>query len=148
MKKWSATIVITLAAIAAGVFLWWQMDYQQNTLSLSGQRYHLSIMDDEAERERGLSGTDNLPEGEAMLFVFPSDNTWGIWMKDMKYPIDIVWLDSDKKVVYTIKDAQPSSYPKIFQPVEKARYVIELPNGTIEKTGIAVGDPAGLPSGV
>lgn len=148
MKKWVATILITLAAIAASVFLWWWMDYEHNSLSLSGARYHISIVDSEAERERGLSGSDSLPDGQAMLFVFPNDSTWGIWMKDMKYPIDIVWLDKGKKVVYTVKNAEPSSYPKIFQPIEKARYVIELPNGTIEKTGIAVGDPAGLPSGV
>lgn len=148
MKKWAATIIITLTVITASVFLWWQMDYQQNTLSLHGQRYHISIRDTEPEREQGLSGTDSLPDGQAMLFVFPNDSTWGIWMKDMKYPIDIVWLDSGKKVVYTVKNAKPSSYPEIFQPIEKARYVIELPSGTIEKTGIAVGDPAGLPSGV
>src|SRR6266542_6597913 len=51
-------------------------------------------------REKGLSGTTSLRSEEAMLFVYDSDGKWPIWMKDMNYPIDIIWLDKDKKVVY------------------------------------------------
>jgi len=100
----------------------------------------------DAQLQKGLSGTKNLPADQAMVFDFPSDGQWGMWMKDMNYPIDMVWLNAKREVVYTVKNAQPSSYPKtIFKPTVAARYVIELPSGTIEKTGIKNGDPAGLP---
>lgn len=119
------------------------------TLQLRGMTYQTQVRNDKDELERGLSGTKSLPDGHAMLFVFPNDDKWAIWMKDMNYPIDIVWLDKDKKIVHLVKDAQPSSYPDTrFVPQTDSRYVIELPSGTIERTGITLGDKAGLPSGV
>ena len=149
MKKWAGTLIALLAVVAGGAFLWWQMSQSQASLQLHGQRYHVSVMRTQAELQKGLSGTDSLPEGQAMVFAFASDSKWGMWMKDMNYPIDIVWLNSDRQVVYVVKNAQPSSYPDTtYKPDVPTRYVIELPSGTIERTGIAVGDAAGLPSGV
>lgn len=102
-----------------------------------------------AELEKGLSGTASLPADNAMLFIFDKSDNPVIWMKDMNYPIDIVWLNNEKQVVHMVKNAQPSGYPKEkFQSATPARYVIELPSGTIERTGITQGDPAGLPEGV
>lgn len=149
MKKWVVPSIVSLAIVAGGAFLWWQMSQSQASLQLHGQRYHILVMRTEAELQKGLSGTDSLPEGQAMVFVFASDSKWGMWMKDMNYPIDIVWLNADRQVVHVVKNAQPSSYPDTtYTPDVPARYVIELPSGTIERTGIAIGDAAGLPSGV
>lgn len=149
MKRWVGTIIVTLAVVAGGAFLTWKMTYDQSTVKLHGQTFHMTVLREEDELRKGLSGTDSLPAGEAMLFVFPSDSKWGIWMKDMKYPIDIVWLNANREVVHLVKDAQPSSYPDTtFTPDKDARYVIELASGTIERTGISIGDPAGMPSGI
>ena len=149
MPRWVKSVLVAAIAVIGVGFLWWQMSQGQNELRLDGQRYTVSIMRSEAELERGLSGTDSLPADHGMLFVFPNDSKWAMWMKDMKYPIDMVWLSSVRQVVYTVKNAPPSSYPNAqFSPPVDSRYVIELPSGTIERTGIKQGDPAGLPSGV
>ena len=75
--------------------------------------------------------------------VFESDDTWGIWMKDMKVPIDIIWLDNEKGVIYIVKNASPeSSTDKIYKSTEDARYVIELSAGSVQKYGISVGQKA------
>lgn len=149
LKKWVGPIIVSLAVIAGGTFLVVKMNEDQESLKLHGQRYHISVMRTDEELQKGLSGTDSLPSGQAMVFAFANDAKWGIWMKDMKYPIDIVWLDSDRQVVHLVENAPPSSYPSTtFTPPVNSRYVIELPSGTIEKTGIAIGDPAGMPSGV
>ena len=149
MSRWAKRAIIALAVIVGVGYLLWQMNDQQQTMRLHGNTFHVTIVKDSDELQRGLSGTTNLPDGRGMLFVFPRDYTWAIWMKDMNYPIDIVWMDSNANVIYMVKNAQPSSYPKTqFTPDKNARYVIELPSGTIEKTGIQVGDPAGLPSGI
>ncbi|HUO61986.1 MAG TPA: DUF192 domain-containing protein [Candidatus Bathyarchaeia archaeon] len=142
------TILVLVAIITGGALLWWRMNTDQSTLSLDRHRYFVSVMRTEDELERGLSGTDSLPTDHGMLFVFPSDNKWQMWMKDMKYPIDMVWLNDYEQVIYTVKDAEPSSYPHTFTPNDPARYVIELPSGTIDRTGIKNGDVAGFPSGV
>jgi len=141
---WRPLIVIIGGLLG---FLWLQYSHS-GQLAIGGQYYTVSVMRTEAEREKGLSGTNDLPADQAMLFAFPRDNTWGMWMKDMNYPIDMVWLDSTGAVVYAVKDAQPSSYPKIFQNVTPARYVIELPSGTIERTGISMNNHATLPQGL
>lgn len=150
MKKgWVGPILYTLAIIAGVVALWWQMYQTQSMLRLNGASFHITIMRTEAEREKGLSGTEKLPQGEAMLFVFPGDTVPRMWMKGMKYPIDMVWLNDATQVVHAVENAQPSSYPKtIFVSPVPARYVIEFPAGTVEKVGIKNGDPVGLPSGV
>lgn len=93
-------------------------------------------LDGEA-RTKGLSGVSKLDPDQALLMVFPTDDKWGIWMKDMKIPIDIVWLDSDKKVVYIVKNASPEiSDSKTFKPQKDARYVVELPAGTVDSKAI------------
>ncbi|USN96779.1 MAG: DUF192 domain-containing protein [Candidatus Nomurabacteria bacterium] len=149
MRRWVKPGLITLAVIAGVTALWWQMSVDQSTLRLDGVLYHISIMRTKAELEKGLSGTDSLAQGEAMLFVFPENTVPRMWMKDMKYPIDMVWLNDATQVVHAVENAQPSSYPKtIFVSPVPARYVIEFPAGTVEKVGIKNGDPVGLPSGV
>ena len=148
-KKWVGPLIVSLAVIAGGAFLVFKMNNDQASLQLSGERYHISVMRTPEQLQKGLSGSESLPDGEAMVFVFPADDTWGIWMKDMNYPIDIVWLNSEREVVYLVKNAEPSSYPDTtFKPDVNSRYVIELPSGTIERTGITIGDLAGMPSGV
>ncbi len=109
-------------------------------MKIGGSEFAVTIARTEAERQKGLSSTERLPDGSAMLFVFPSDAKWGIWMKDMRYAIDILWLDADKKIVHLVHDARPDSYPETtFEPASDSRYVIELPSGTIKAAGLAKG---------
>lgn len=147
-RRWVTRILVTLAVIAGVAYLLWQMNAQGQAIGLHHQTFYAKVLRTEAELKNGLSGTDNLPADQAMLFVFPRADKWGIWMKDMNYPIDVVWLNEDRVVTYMVKNFQPSSYPETKRPDQPARYVIELPSGTIDRTGIVIGDPAGLPSGI
>ena len=148
MPRWVKPALIVLAFIIGGTVLWWQMNQDESLLRLDGHSYHITVMRTDAELQKGLSDTSSLPAGQAMVFVFPRDDKWAMWMKDMKYPIDIVWLNDNKQVIDSAKNAQPSSYPQKFTPSESARYVIEFPSGTVANVGIQNGDPVGLPSGV
>ena len=92
---------------------------------------------DEPSQEKGLAGIDNLASDEALLMVFDFESDWGIWMKDMKIPIDIVWLDKSKKVVHIVKNASPEySTDKTFKPNKPAKYVLELPAGAVDNSTI------------
>lgn len=99
----------------------------------------IEVADTESAREQGLSGRAGLPEGKGMLFVFEQDGTWGIWMKDMLFSIDIIWMDAAGTVLTVAAKVSPDSYPKIFFPVAPARYVLEVPAGYARKAGIAEG---------
>ncbi len=113
------------------------------TVTVQGDTYKVGVVVSEADREKGLSGTKSLAKDEGLLFVFPRNDTWGIWMKDMEIPIDIMWLNEEKKVIYIVKHAEPSSYPyTTFKPTSPAKYVLELPADTIEARGYKIGTKA------
>lgn len=146
MKKRVWAIILTLAIVIAGVFVWVKSGGNQQTVQLGGQRFEAVVLRTEATRQKGLSGSSSLPANRAMVFDFETDSMWGIWMKDMNYPIDIAWVDKGGKIVHLVQDAQPSSYPKtIFRPDVDSRYVIELASGTIKNTGVKKGDSVTLP---
>ena len=94
----------------------------------------------QAARERGLSGRDSLAPNTGMLFVFDTDGVWGIWMKDMKFSIDILWLAEDGTVITVVPNVSPSSYPTSFRPTSPARFVLELPAGFAAAHSISVGN--------
>jgi uncharacterized membrane protein (UPF0127 family) len=88
--------------------------------------------------EKGLSGRSSLAPNTGMLFVFNRPDIWAIWMKDMLFPLDIVWLDVTRKVIKIEENVAPETYPKTYEPKISARYVLELPAGTVKSTGITL----------
>jgi uncharacterized membrane protein (UPF0127 family) len=108
-------------------------------LLLGGQHLQASIADTEPERERGLSGTPYLPPGIVKLFEFDTVSKWTFWMKDMLYPIDIIWLDDQKRIVHIESNIAPSTYPNTFAPPVPAKYVIETEAGFTAAKKISVG---------
>lgn len=101
-----------------------------------------SIADTEPEREQGLSDTPYLPAGVVKLFVFDTSAPWAFWMKDMQYPIDIIWLDEQKTVIHIADNLAPETYPTAFSPTVPARYVIETAAGVTTKMHLRVGAKA------
>ena len=100
------------------------------------------VVKSQDHREKGLSGTRSLRESQAMIFVFPIQEKWSISMKGMNYPLDIIWLDDEKNVIFIVKNADPESYPKRFSPRSDAKYVVEVPAGTVAKKSITIGTAA------
>ena len=103
------------------------------------------------ERQQGLSGTPYLPEGVVKLFVFDAVGDLGIWMKDMQYPIDILWLDTAGQVVHIEDMVQPNTYvsdtnAEVFNSPVPAQYVIETKAGFVAENDIRIGSYVDLPS--
>lgn len=99
----------------------------------------LIVSDNEATRSQGLGGRLSLSADEGMIFVFDESKKYSFWMKDMNFPIDIIWVDEDFEVVHIASDVSPETYPRLFTPILPARYVIELSAGQAVKAGIVVG---------
>lgn len=98
------------------------------------------VADTEATRVQGLSGRKNLANGEGIWFDFLRETDAGIWMKDMNFPIDILWFDTNFKAMYIKENAAPESYPEVFAPNQPSRFVLEVPAGFIQKYGVSLGD--------
>jgi len=92
-----------------------------------------------ALRVQGLSGTKSLEANEGMLFDFKQVGQWAMWMKDMHYPLDIIWITSSGKVVYEATNLQPNDYPTIHENTTACRYVLEVNAGIAQANKITVG---------
>lgn len=105
----------------------------------------IEIADDPAERTQGLSGRDSLPENSGMLFVFDEPGAYAIWMKDMKFSIDILWL-LHGEIVWIEENAPLPSEQGIptFQPDVIATHILEVPPGFVQTYGISIGDLVAL----
>ena len=115
------------------------------TLKIGDATLNIEVADTDAKRVQGLSGKVGLAQNEAMLFVFDAEGYHSIWMKDMNFAIDIVWLNKDKKIIYIEKNVSPDTYPKVFY-AKKADlpilsfYVLETPSGFLAENNIQIGD--------
>lgn len=117
------------------------------TIKIRDMVFNVEIADTNAERMLGLSGKEELEEGGGMLFVFKKEGYYGIWMKDMKFSIDVAWLDKDKKIIYIENAVRPETYPKIFYAQKNGTpainmYVLETNAGFFDNSKIKIGDAA------
>jgi uncharacterized membrane protein (UPF0127 family) len=97
------------------------------------------VVDTKASRELGLSGRTSMNDNEGMLFVFDKPGRYGFWMKDMIFPLDIIWINQNGIVVEIERDLTPGSYPKTFINTSPASYVLEINAGSSEKEGLYIG---------
>lgn len=141
--KWAMGIALVLI-IVAGVLMVLSINKRKTPITLGDQVVYARVADTDDSRRKGLSGTAPLGEREAMLFVFETPGRWGMWMREMNYNLDIVWLDSNKQVVSMVQDVSPDTYPKVFLPDKDALYVVELPAGYIKDHNVGLGQVAGF----
>lgn len=136
-------ILLVLLIVAGGAFYVLLPQLQSHTkLRLGDGVFRAQIADAPSEREKGLSGTQKLSRDEALLFIYDTDGRWGIWMKEMNYAIDIVWLNKNKEVIHIVKNVEPDTYPESFSPNQDARYIVELAAGTADDKKVTIGDKA------
>lgn len=116
------------------------VEYRTMELALGGQMYILDIADTEAKYTLGLGKRADIPPDGGMAFVYGGPGTRCFWMKDMNFPIDIIWLDARKRVVHIEAEVSPDTYPKTFCPAGLAQYVVELYPGAAKTAALKVGD--------
>lgn len=103
--------------------------YNKTTISINGFKVLLAIASTDEQRIKGLSGLEKLDENEGMLFMFNEPSRQGFWMNEMNFPIDIIWLDSNSKVVHIEKNLEPCRIfmtCPVYEPQLDSLYVIEL----------------------
>jgi len=96
-----------------------------------------------AERTKGLGGRDSLAENEGMLFIFEDPGFYSFWMKDMKFPLDFIWIQGNqvKEIMENIPPPKNSSeILPIYQAGEPVDKVLEVNAGWVKSHDIKVGD--------
>ena len=111
-----------------------------HVLKVGTARVLIDIADTPALRERGLSGRKLLLDDQGMYFIFDHPDVYPFWMKEMNFPIDIIWIGEHMSVVDITKSASPSSFPQTFVSSVPALYVLEVQAGFAERHGVKIGD--------
>ena len=133
-------LIVGLVIIVGSLFSVIQREvsetHQIQAVRIGGIGIRVDVADDNVERAQGLSGRLALAENEGMFFVFDTPGTYGFWMKEMLFAIDIVWINESKQIVGIEREVRPETFPTVFYPNEAVKYVLELPVGNSQKFGI------------
>jgi len=116
--------------------------YHQAKVDVNGFEVMADIAMSPDQQEKGLSIKDSLNENEGMLFIFQREGAYNFWMNGMKFPIDILWLDTAGKVVHIESNLQPCvSEEKCadYAPTKNALYVLETTAGFAERHNVEIG---------
>ena len=116
----------------------------QRILSAPKGIIYVTIADTDALREHGLSDRASLGDDQGMLFTFPIAQMPGFWMKDMHFPLDMVWIDASSTVVGVTENISPATYPNVFYPPSLVTEILEINAGAAQKFGIATGTVLGF----
>jgi uncharacterized membrane protein (UPF0127 family) len=146
--RWALSLTLLATIVVAGVSVerlsrtatspLTTADATCSGLLLHGVCMPLERATTESQRVKGLSGRDNLPANSGLLFVYERPNNQCFWMKDMKFSIDMVFVDSNKRIIKIYDAVEPSTYPKTFC-ADNAQYVLEFNAGFAQSKGLSIG---------
>ena len=103
------------------------------------KKIDVEVADNEADRNRGLMYRPYMPDSVGMLFIFEQSEPQSFWMKNTIIPLDILYVNENKEIVYIHKNTTPYSEQSL-PSYENAQYVVEVNGGFTDRYGIKVGD--------
>ncbi len=147
--KHGIAILFTVVIVALVLIVVYnQINHQVNEsqVCFDDSCFYVELATTPDEQSRGLMFRDHLDQDRGMLFVFPKEDLYPFWMKNTLIPLDIIWIDENKEVVFISKNTQPCgelSCPMI-NPGEKAKYVLEVNAGVSDSIGLLIGDEVAI----
>lgn len=153
MKRLLAILAVLIIAVIFVVFFSSKKPgifspFQKNpTASINNHTFSLTVAKSSDEKQIGLSQRQSLAENQGMLFPFGTPEYYAFWMKNMKFPIDIIYLRNNR-IVTIYKNVQPpgspTDAPAIYKPDEPADTVLEIKAGLSDKYKLKKGDTVKL----
>ncbi len=116
---------------------------KRDFVMIKNLRIYVDLAITSQEKSKGLSVKESLKENEGMLFVFDNPRKHSFWMKDMKFPIDIIWISQQNKIIHIERNLQPCIiflFCKSYIPNSEALYVLEVVANFTDKNNINIGD--------
>jgi uncharacterized protein len=148
----AAKIVIMAAVLFAAACSSTKITDELNLTQVTfpnGVRINAETMRREADLMRGLMFRESLPPGRGMLFIHPSESTFRYWMYQTKIPLDLIWMDHDRRIVEMSLDTPPCPSASANECPNyggnyKSKYVLEVNAGIARKNGLKTGDTLGF----
>lgn len=149
MKKILLVFVLLLALVAGVVFAQNYLKtktlfpFKKNpTVTINGHKLEVVVADSQEEQEIGLSETTSLPQNQGMIFLFKKPGFYSFWMKNMKLPIDIIYINDDQivRIQNNVQPVKEQENPTIYTPTEPSDKVLEINAGLAQKYDFKKGD--------
>jgi uncharacterized membrane protein (UPF0127 family) len=109
-------------------------------LTIHGTTFRVALAKTELEQARGLMNKSKMDKSHGMLFIYEDEAQRTFWMKDTFIPLDIIFIDKDKKVVSISANTKPNQTEELYYSNGKSMYVLELNAGRAEELGIKPGN--------
>ncbi|MGB9707990.1 MAG: DUF192 domain-containing protein [Candidatus Pacearchaeota archaeon] len=138
--KWKGAIGALILSILALVLM--NGCQKSSQVCFQNSCFDVEIASTPEARARGLMFRDSLEDNKGMLFIFPEENIYSFWMKNTSLPLDIIWINSQGKVVFISSNTQPCEEEPCLSiiPDSPAKYVLEIRSGRAEQIGLAIGN--------
>lgn len=133
-------LIISLILIAVSMG---NKEEKQSQVCFKNYCFNVELAKTAEEINNGLMFRENLDSDRGMLFIFEKEGEYPFWMKNTLIPLDIIWINKDKEVVFVSENTQPCEEGKpclSVNPDRDAEYILEVNGGTAEKIGLKVGD--------
>ncbi|MBI5151685.1 MAG: DUF192 domain-containing protein [Candidatus Pacebacteria bacterium] len=150
--KHKKLIALVVGFIAVTLFVLWTISFSRNmslsTIIIGKIPLRVEVAQSPNALEKGLGGRDSIGS-DGMLFILPQKSIPTFWMKDMKFPLDFIWIDGDKVVditegVLAPRASELESVLPRYSPKFLTTHVLEIPAGSTKKYGIQIGDSVTL----
>lgn len=140
-KRLIFVVYITLFLIIISGFIAFNNQDKNPQVCFEENCFFVEIAETQAEKAKGLMFRESLKEDKGMLFVYNEEGNYSFWMKNTSITLDIIWINSEKEVVYIKREAQPCNEEcEILTSSENAQFVLEIKGGTTEKSNISIGN--------
>lgn len=106
--------------------------------------FFVELATTQAQQEQGLMNRTSLNKNNGMFFIFSNEGNYPFWMKNTLIPLDIIWIDSNNKIVFIKQNAEPCKtiICPIVNPNVNAKYVLEINAGLSKEFDIKIGAAA------
>lgn len=143
LKKWHIVFSLLFIVVAGSLFFYQRLYWPKVTAELDGEKLELLWAKNFYQQRKGLGKRDSIEPYDGMIFTFGLLARHAIVMRDMRFPIDIVWL-KDGEVVDMAQAVQTEDVPEEnltrYYPRVVADMVIEFPAGRAAQLGLKIGD--------
>ena len=155
MKKMIFIIIIAVIVVLIAVLGIWHLvlsrpnpPLRTNKVTIGNTIFSVEVASTTIEQARGLSGRAGLKNNEGMLFLFNSAGVQNFWMKDMNFPIDIIWIGGGKVLGFAENAAPQPGVPllslKVYPSPDSVDTVLEVNAETVANDGIKIGDSVSI----
>jgi len=123
-----------------------EREYSPAAVKIGNITIDVEVANSPTKRARGLMNRENLEENAGMLFVFPTESKHRFWMANTLIPLDMIWISLDHEIVFIEQNVPPCTETgniqalcKTYKPDSKAKFVLEVNGGWVEKNKVSVG---------